>query len=165
MTNANGTGKALRAPRELDERGAAALARLADRYADDLPGRLQLETIRATAAVHAVFRHQARRLLPPNFRMLWDRPGQEEDELEDRAEDVADALYLLRAAREDLDSLEAALLYAARRPGARTGGKPLLTFRQIAAAIGAESEQAAQGRYRRKVGSPSSSEGGNDGTP
>jgi hypothetical protein len=114
MTNANGTGKALRAPRELDERGAAAL-RLADRYAGDLPDRLQLETIRATA--------------------------------------------------EDLDSLEAALLYAARRPGASTGGKPLLTFRQIAAAIGAESEQAAQGRYRRKVGNPSSSESGNDGIP
>ena len=53
----------------------------------------------------------------------------------------------------------------ARRPGTRTGGKPLLTFRQIAAAIGAESEQAAQGRYRRKVGNPSSSESGNDGTP
>jgi hypothetical protein len=31
-------------------------------------------------------------------------------------------------------------------------GKPLLTFRQIAAAIGAESEQAARGRYRRKAG-------------
>ena len=67
MTNANGTGKALRAPRELDERGAAALARLADRYADDLPDRLQLETIRATAAVHAVFRHQARPAAPPGF--------------------------------------------------------------------------------------------------
>jgi hypothetical protein len=35
--------------------------------------------------------------------------------------------------------MEAALLLAARQPGARTG-KPLLTFRQIAAATGAESE-------------------------
>jgi hypothetical protein len=81
------------------------------------------------------------------------------------SEDVADALALLQTAREDLESLEAALLYAARRPGARTGGKPLLTFRQIAAAIGVESEQAAQGRYHRRVGSPSTSESGNDGTP
>ena len=59
--------------------------------------------------------------------------------------------------------MEAALL-AARQPGARTG-KPLLTFRQIAAAIGAESEQAAQGRYRRKVGNLNDSDSGNDGTP
>jgi hypothetical protein len=50
-------------------------------------------------------------------------------------------------------------------PGARTGGKPLLTFRQIAAAIGAESKQAAQGRYRRKVGNLNNSDSGNDGTP
>jgi hypothetical protein len=70
-----------------------------------------------------------------------------------------------RRTREDLDSLEAALLYAARRPGARTGGKSLLTFRQIAAAIGTESEQAAQGRYRRKVGNLNGSDSGNDGTP
>jgi hypothetical protein len=163
MTNTSGAGKALHASFELDEPGAAALARLTDRYADDLPAAQQREAVRVLAVVHAVFRHQARRLLP-GFRMarVTDDPA---EELEDRAEDVADALSLLRAARENLDSLEAALLYAARRPGARTGGKPLLTFRQIAAAIGAESEQAAQGRYRRKVGSPSSSESGNDGTP
>lgn len=162
MTNTSGTGKALRASFELDEQGAAALARLTDRYADDLPAIQQREAVRATVVVHAVFRHQARRLLP-DFRLarVTDDPA---EELEDRAEDVADALSLLQAAREDLDGLEGALLYAARRPGARTGGKPLLTFRQIAAAIGAESEQAAQGRYRRKVGSPSSSESGNDGT-
>jgi hypothetical protein len=163
MTNTSGTGKALRASFELDEQGAAALARLTDRYADDLPAIQQRETVRATVVVHSVFHHQARRLLP-NFRLVrvTDDPA---EELEDRAEDVADALSLLQGARDDLDSLEAALLYAARRPGARTGGKPLLTFRQIAAAIGAESEQAAQGRYRRKVGNPSSSESGNDGTP
>ena len=41
----------------------------------------------------------------------------------------------------------------------------MLTFRQIAAAIGAESEQAAQGRYRRKVGNINNSDSGNDGTP
>jgi hypothetical protein len=163
MTNTSDTGKALRALFELDEHGAAALARLADRYADDLPGIQQREAVRVTAVVHAVFRHQARRLLK-DFFLVADAPGPAE-EPEDRAEDVADALSLLQGAREDLDSLEAALLYAARRPGARTGGKPLLTFRQIAAAIGAESEQAAQGRYRRKVGNPSSSDSGNDGTP
>jgi hypothetical protein len=57
------------------------------------------------------------------------------------------------------------VLLAARQPGARTGGRPLLTFKQIAAAIGAESEQAAQGRYRRKVGNLNNSDSGNDGTP
>ena len=163
MTNTRGTGKALRASFELDARGAAALARLTDRYAGDLPAIQQREVVRTAAVVHAVFHHQARRLLP-NFRMVRETDDPAE-ELEDRAEDVADALSLLQTAREGLDSLEAALLYAARRPGARTSGKPLLTFRQIAAAIGAESEQAAQGRYRRKVGNPSSSESGNDGTP
>jgi hypothetical protein len=163
MTNTSGTGKALRASYELDADGAAALARLTERYADDLPRAQQLGTVQAAAVVHAAFGHQVRRLLP-NLRMarVTDDPA---EELEDRAEDIADALSLLQAAREDLESLEAALLYAARRPGGRAGGKPPLTFRQIAAAIGVESEQAAQGRYRRKVGSPSSSESGNDGTP
>jgi hypothetical protein len=163
MTNTSGTEKVPGSFFELDERGVAALARLTNRYAGDLPTVQQREAVRATAVVHAVFHHQARRLLP-NFRLARVTDGSAE-ELEDRAEDVADALSLLQAAREDLNSLEAALLYAARRPGTRTGGKPLLTFRQIAAAIGAESEQAAQGRYRRKVGNPSSSESGNDGTP
>lgn len=111
------------------------------------------------AVVHVVVRHQARRLLP---NLLLVPPAEEP---EDRPEDIADALSLLQAAREDLDGLEAALLCAARQPGARTGGKPLLTFRQIAAAIGAESEQAAQGRYRRKVGNLHGSDSGNDGTP
>ena len=111
------------------------------------------------AVIHAVIHNQARRLLP-NFLLI---PPAEPPE--DRAEDVADALSLLRAAREDLDGLEAALLCAARQPGIRTAGKPLLTFRQIAAAIGAESEQAAQGRYRRKVGNLNGRDSGNDGTP
>jgi predicted ArsR family transcriptional regulator len=163
MTNTSGTGRAPCAFFELDEQGAAALARLTDRYADDLTAIQQREAVRATAVVHAVVHHQARRLLP-DFRLIRVT-DESAEELEDRAEDVADALSLLQTAREDLDSLEAALLLAARHPGARTGGKPLLTFRQIAAAIGAESEQAAQGRYRRKVGNPSSTESGNDGTP
>ena len=162
MTNTNGTGKAPRAPYGLDEHEAAALARLADRHADDLPAIQQRPLVRVPAVVHAVVHHQARRLFP-NFRMVADTPGPAE-EPEDRAGDVADALSLLRAAREDLDGLEAALLLAARQPGTRTG-KPLLTFRQIAAAIGAESEQAAQGRYRRKVGNLNNSDSGNDGTP
>src|SRR5690242_19687241 len=120
MKNTSGTGKAPRAFFELDEQGAAALARLAERYAGDLPAVQQREAVRVTAVVHAVFHHQARRLLP-NFRLIrvTDDPVEES---EDRAEDVADALSLLQAAREDLASLEAALLYAARRPGARTGG-------------------------------------------
>jgi hypothetical protein len=162
MTNTNDTGKAPRAPYGLDEHEAAALARLDDRYADELPGIQQRAAVRVPAVVHAVCGHQARRLLK-NFRLLADTTGPAE-EAEDRAGDVADALSLLRAARADLDGLEAALLLAARQPGTRTG-KPLLTFRQIAAAIGAESEQAAQGRYRRKVGNLNSSDSGNDGTP
>jgi hypothetical protein len=39
-----------------------------------------------------------------------------------------------------------------------------LTFRQIAAAIEAESEQAAQGRYKCKVGNLNNSDSGTDGT-
>ena len=158
MTNAADTGKAPRAPYGLNEHEAAALARLADRYAEDLPAIQQRPLVRVPTVMHAVAHHQARRLLP-NF--LLQPPAEEP---EGRAEDVADALSLLRAAREDLDGLEAALLLAARQPGTRTG-KPMLTFRQIAAAIGAESEQAAQGRYRRKVGNLNNSDSGNDGTP
>ena len=122
MTNTSGTGKALRASFELDEQGAAALARLADRYADDLPAIQQRDAVRVPAVVHAVFHHQARRLLP-NFRMarVTEDPAEEP---EDRAEDVADALSLLQTAREDLDSLEAALLYAARRPGPAPAASP-----------------------------------------
>ena len=146
MTNVNCAGKAPRAYCPLDEHEAGALARLTDRYAGDLPAVQQRLLVRVIAVLHAAVHHQARRLIP-NVPPIADTPGPA-DELEDRAEDVADALSLLRAAREDLDSLEAALLMAARQPG----GKPLLTFRQIAAAIGAESEQAAQGRYSRKVG-------------
>jgi hypothetical protein len=158
MTNATGTGKAPRAPYGLNEHEAAALARLANRYAEDLPAIQQRPLVRVPTVMHAVVHHQARRLLP-NF--LLQPPAEES---EDRAEDVADALSLLRAAREDLDGLEAALLLAARHPGTRAG-KPMLTFRQIAAAIGAESEQAAQGRYRRRVGNLNNSDSGNDGTP
>lgn len=158
MTNATDTGKAPRAPYGLNEHETAALARLADRYAEDLPAIQQRPLVRVPTVMHAVVHHQARRLLP-NF--LLQPPAEES---EDRADDVADALSLLRAAREDLDGLEAALLLAARQTGTRTG-KPMLTFRQIAAAIGAESEQAAQGRYRRKVGNLNNSDSGNDGTP
>lgn len=72
----------------------------------------------------------------------------------DRADesDVLDALSLIRAARDDIDQAEAALLLAARTEAA--DGKPLLTFRRIAAALDLESEQAAQGRYLRRVGRP-----------
>lgn len=150
---------ALAAAQGLPEQEEEALARLADRYAGDLPAVQQRETVRATTVAHAVIHYQARRLFP---KFLLVPPVEEP---EDRAEDVADALSLVQAAREDLDSMEAALLLAARQPGARTGGKPLLTFRQIAAAIGAESEQAAHGRYRRKVGNLNNSDSGNDGTP
>ncbi|MFC9932307.1 hypothetical protein [Streptomyces sp. NPDC127190] len=83
---------------------------------------------------------------------------------EDPAGDVAAALALLQVAHDDLEGLEGALLLAARTVSTRTG-KPLLTFRQIAAAPGVDSEQAAQGRYRRKVGTPNAASSGVDGTP
>ena len=158
MTNTTDSWK-LRPSYKLDERDATALARLADQYADDLPAIQQRDPIRIPAVVDAVIHHQARRLFP---NLLLIPPAEPP---EDRAEDIADALSLLQAAREYLEDSEAALLAAARQPGPRTGGKPLLTFRQIAAAIGAESEQAAQGRYRRKVGNLNGSDSGNDGTP
>ena len=53
---------------------------------------------------------------------------------------------------------------AARQPGTRAG-KPLLTFWQIAAAIGAEPEQAAQGPLPPQGGQPQRSDSGSDGNP
>jgi hypothetical protein len=149
-------------PGELEQHEAEALARLADRYAGDLPDIQRRGRTLVPAVVHAVVGYQAGRLMATSG--LFEEPAVPEEEPEDRAKDVADALSLLRAARADIDGLEAALLLAARQPGNRAG-KPLLTFRQIAAAIGAESEQAAQGRYRRKVGNLNGSDSGNDGTP
>jgi hypothetical protein len=154
MTSTGGAGKPPRTPFELNEHGSEALARLAGEYAGDLPAIQQREVVRIPAVVHAVVNHQASRLFP-RLRLI---PSAEEPG--DRPEDIADALSLVQSAREDLERLEAALLLAARQPGTSTGGRPLLTFRQIAAAIGAESEQAAQGRYRRKVGSLNASDGG-----
>lgn len=123
----------------LDERQRSALSALLDRYTDALP---HLQRRRPQAAIplllHAVASRQAK--------LIFDRqPVEDPDE-------VADALALLRAARAELDELEAALLLAAREKDAQ--GRRLLTFRQIAAALGVESEQAAQGRYHRKVGMP-----------
>jgi hypothetical protein len=149
----------LRPSYELDEHDAAALTRLAGQYADDLPAIQKRDLVRVPAVVDAVIHHQARRLFPSLLLIPPTEPP------EDRPDDIADALSLLQAARAYLEDSEAALLAAARQPGAGTGGKPLLTFRQIAAAIGAESEQAAQGRYRRKVGNLNGSDSGNDGTP
>lgn len=64
----------------------------------------------------------------------------------------------------DLEGLEAALLLAARTASTRTG-EPLLTFKKIAAALGVESEQTAQGRYRRKADNLNGTDSGLDGTP
>jgi len=159
MTDASSTRKTPRASYDLSEHEAAALARLTSQYAGDLPAIQQREMARVHAVVDAVVHHQGRRLFP---NLLLVPPAEPP---EDRAEDIADALLLLQAAREYLEATEAALLAAARQAGPRTGGKPPLTFKQIAAAIGAESEQAAQGRYRRKVGNLNGSDSGNDGTP
>jgi len=147
---------------ELEQHESEALARLADRYADDLPDIQRRGRTLVPAVVHAVVGYQAGRLMTTSG--LFEGAAASKEEPEDRAEDVADALSLLRAARADIDGLEAALLLAARQPS-NHAGKPLLTFRQIAGAIGAESEQAAQGRYRRKVGNLNGSDSGNDGTP
>lgn len=55
--------------------------------------------------------------------------------------DVLDALSLLEAARANIDHREVVLLRHARARG--------VTWKQIAAALGFESPQAAQQRYRR----------------
>lgn len=156
MGNVDGTdGVQFARSYRLDEREAAALDRLAERYAESL-SRIQEQKITLVQAVmHAVCGHQATRLFAD-----WTDSAEKP---EDRAEDVADALSLLRAARAEIDGVEAALLIAARQANSSTG-KPLLTFRQIAAAIGAESEQAAQGRYRQRVGNLNGSDSGQDGT-
>ncbi|NHT18381.1 hypothetical protein [Cellulomonas sp. IC4_254] len=57
------------------------------------------------------------------------------------AEVVTAGLGLLHAAREELDQVEAALLFAARASG--------MTFQEIAAALGLGSGQAAQQRMAR----------------
>jgi hypothetical protein len=126
-------------PGLLDERQCAALTALLDRYADALPNE-QLHSPHAAIPLllHAVVGPQVRRIFSR-------QPVENPDE-------VTAALSLLRAARADLDALEGNLLHVAREKDAK--GKRLLTFRQIAAALGVESEQAAQGRYQRKVGMP-----------
>ncbi|MGW6602521.1 hypothetical protein [Streptomyces sp. NPDC055036] len=88
-------------------------------------------------------------------RLLKDMTGLTE-EPKTRAEDVAAALSLLRVAHADIEPLEGTLLLAARSTSSHTG-KPLLTCKEKAAAPGTESEQAAQGRYRRMPRSPGTS--------
>lgn len=167
MTDTDSTAAAPRAlpPYGFDEHQAEALARLTDRYQSDLPGIRTRVVTSVPAVLHAACGHQSDRMFKGSalFKDTLEPLGLAGD-LEDRAEDVADALSLLRVARADLDGLESSLLLAARSKSARTG-KPLLTFKQIAAALAVESEQAAQGRYRRKVGNLSGSDSGQDGTP
>ncbi|ONK13180.1 hypothetical protein [Streptomyces sp. MP131-18] len=164
MTN---TDKPLRPPRPvpyvMDEDQAGLLARLSEDYADALPG-VRDRTPEASVPVllHTVHAHQFRRLLASDPR--WRETADVTEVPEDRAEDIAAALALLQVARADLEGLEGALLLVARSTSTRTG-KPLLTFKKIAAALGVESEQAAQGRYRRKVGNLNGSDSGIDGTP
>ncbi|MFE4829937.1 hypothetical protein [Streptomyces sp. NPDC056672] len=165
MTN---TASPVRAPRPvpymMDEEQAQLLTRLSEDYADALPG-IQARTPQASVAalLHAVIAHQVRRLVQGHrFRKKTTGPGGEAPE--DRAEDVAAALALVQVARADLDGLEAALLLTARHPSTRTG-RPLLTFRKIAAALGVESDEAARGHYRLKVGTLNASSSGIDGTP
>ncbi|GHE33803.1 hypothetical protein [Streptomyces capitiformicae] len=150
-------------PYVMDGEQAELLARLSGRYADVLPEvRDRAPEASVPVLLHAVHAHQARRLIESAPR--WQKTTGRVVELEDRAEDVAAALALLRVARADLDGLEGALLLAARSISTNTG-KPLLTFKKIAAALDVESEQAAQGRYRRKVGRPNAASSGVDGTP
>ncbi|MFK0142659.1 hypothetical protein [Streptomyces murinus] len=139
---------------------AGLLGRLAADYADVLP-ELRDREPQATIILllHAVCAHQAKRVFACDAR--WRETTSITEVPRDRAEDVSAALALLQTARDDLES---ALLLAARTASTLTG-KPLLTFEQIAAAVGADSEQAAHGRYRRKVGTPNVSSSGIDGTP
>ncbi|MGW0672532.1 hypothetical protein [Streptomyces sp. NPDC002746] len=161
MTNTDGPTRL--APYAMDEEQAGLLARLAADYADALVKIRDRESQASIAPVlHAIWVHQAQRILACDLR--WRETAGITEVPEDRAEDVSAALALLQIARDDLETLEGALLLAARTASTRTG-KPLLTSRQIAAALGVESEQAAQGRYRRKVGTPNASSSGIDGTP
>ncbi|GCB45080.1 hypothetical protein [Streptomyces sp. NL15-2K] len=80
------------------------------------------------ALLHAVQAHRTRRLIEADPR--WQKTTGRIVDLEDRADDVAAALALLRVARADL---EGALLLAARFASTSTG-RPLLTFKKIAAA-------------------------------
>ncbi|MFI5796256.1 hypothetical protein [Streptomyces sp. NPDC051677] len=164
MTNSH---KQTRPPRPvpyvMDEEQAGLLARLSEDYADAVQ-EIQDRTphVSVAALLHAVHAHQARRVFACDPR--WRETAGITEVPEDRADDAAAALALLQVARDDLEGLEAALLLAARTPSTRTG-KPLLTFKKIAAALGVESEQAAQGRYRRKVGNLNGTDSGLDGTP
>ncbi|MGW2919315.1 hypothetical protein ACWDBF_15820 [Streptomyces angustmyceticus] len=154
------TDKPARAPRPvpyvMDEDQARLLATLSEDYADALP-QLQARTPQASVAalLHAVHAHQAQRLFVSH--RYWQKAAGETEVPEDRADDIAAALALLQA-------LECSMLLAARTASARTGN-PLLSFKQIAASLGIESEQAAQGRYRHKVGTPNATAFGIDGTP
>ncbi|MER6723064.1 hypothetical protein [Streptomyces halstedii] len=128
-------------PGALRDDQAAALARLLDRHAATLDDeRRHRVTTSISVALQAVITAQARHI-------LRREPVDRADE-----SDVLDALSLIRAARDDIDQAEAALLLAARTEAA--DGKPLLIFRRIAAALDLDSEQAAQGRYLRRVGRP-----------
>ena len=142
--------------------GPASLARLADRYADDLPGIQQRGAVRVTAVVHAGVDHQARRLLP-DFRLAADTPGRRRSPRTGPRTSPTPCPCCERRARTST-AWKPPCCWQLASP-APHGGKPLLTFRQIAAAIGAESEQAAQGRYRRKVGNLNNSDSGNDEPP
>ncbi|MFD9396944.1 hypothetical protein ACFWBB_41285 [Streptomyces sp. NPDC060000] len=161
------TDKPTRAPRPvpyvMDEDQAELLARLAEDYAAALP-EIQARTPQASVSVllHAVHADQACRMFVSH--PYWENAVGETEVPEDRADDVAAALALLQVARADLEGLEGSLLLAARTASTRTG-KPLLTFKKIAAALGVESEKAAQGRYRRKVGNLNGTDSGLDGTP
>ena len=56
-------------------------------------------------------------------------------------EDLGAALTLIRAARSDLDALEAGLIFIARAEG--------LTWPEVAQHLGVRSPQAAQQRFQR----------------
>ncbi|MFF2374867.1 hypothetical protein ACFVUW_10840 [Streptomyces xiamenensis] len=164
MTNTDKSLRSIRpVPYVMDEDQAQLLARLSTDYADGLQQtRERTPHTSISALLHAVTAHQAQRLFARNPH--WKKIAGITEDPEDRADDVAAALALLQVARDDLEALEVFLLMVARTTSTRTG-KPLLTFRQIATALSVESEQAAQGRYRRKVGTPNATSTGIDGTP
>lgn len=146
----------------MNEDQARLLARLSQRYAEALTEiRDRTPQTSVPTLLHAVHAHQVRRMVVSH--PLWRKAVGETEVPEDRADDVAAALALLQVARDDLENLETGLLLAARTASSRPG-KPLLTFKQIAAALGVESEQAAQGRYRRRGGTPNATASGIDGT-
>ncbi|MBU7598906.1 hypothetical protein JGS22_015100 [Streptomyces sp. P38-E01] len=147
-----------------DQDQAGALARLTERYAAVLPEIRKREPQTASSELlSAVLGYQVTRMLREH--RWWSKVmGPSTEVLDDRREDVAAAFALLEDALSELVAMRQFFLVVARHPTASTA-KPLLTFEEVAAAVGLDSAQAAKSLYRHVVDNPSAASAGTDGTP